>query len=142
MASYHDEHAADKEDNEETVLALHREYLAELQEEFNRSMHGLKPPTSRTALRDIEVVIYNSVEHKDCAECPVCQDDFNAEEQLFKLECKHIFHKKCLSEWLSRHNTCPLCRHELLTDDPEYEEKKLDEKNKSRKKENVYSMYS
>jgi hypothetical protein len=26
------------------------------------------------------------------------------------LDCKHIFHKKCIDEWTSNNNTCPLCR--------------------------------
>jgi DNA-directed RNA polymerase subunit RPC12/RpoP len=142
MASYHDEHAADKEDDPDALMRLQQEYVEELQQEFYRSMHGIKPPTARSALRDIEVVFYNPNEHTESTDCVVCQEDFKKDEQLLRLECKHIFHKKCLKEWLERHNTCPMCRHELLTDDPEYEEKKLDQKNTDRKKDNIYSMYS
>jgi len=134
--------SAEKEDDEETVANLHREYLQELQEEFYRSMNNMKPPTSRAALRELEVVFFNPKEHTETTDCPVCQEDFNKDEQLNRLECNHLFHKQCLKEWLERHNTCPMCRHELQTDDPEYEEKKLDTKHKDRKKENVFSMYS
>jgi hypothetical protein len=28
-------------------------------------------------------------------------------------DCKHIFHSKCLSEWMKRQRSCPLCRTQL-----------------------------
>jgi hypothetical protein len=29
------------------------------------------------------------------------------------LECGHIFHTKCISQWGQQNETCPLCRKEL-----------------------------
>ncbi|KAL0483494.1 E3 ubiquitin-protein ligase [Acrasis kona] len=143
MASYFDEHhTKDDEEDERDLMQMQQEYLQQRAQEFYNSMHNIKPPTSKSALRDMEVVFFDKNRDKLYPECPVCQDDFKQDEQLNKIECNHLFHKKCLREWLERHNTCPMCRHELLTDDPEYEEKKLDTKDKSRKKENVFSMYS
>ncbi len=29
------------------------------------------------------------------------------------VECNHVFHKKCLKQWLMTKKSCPICRHEL-----------------------------
>ncbi|KAJ3410659.1 hypothetical protein HDV05_003515 [Chytridiales sp. JEL 0842] len=42
------------------------------------------------------------------------------EEEGLMMPCHHIYHKKCLTLWLKTSNTCPMCRFELKTDNPEY----------------------
>lgn len=32
--------------------------------------------------------------------CPICIDEFNDEEDLRLLPCKHIFHPQCIDTWL------------------------------------------
>ncbi|KAI3878218.1 hypothetical protein MKW92_034107 [Papaver armeniacum] len=29
--------------------------------------------------------------------------------------CNHIFHDHCILAWLDQHNSCPLCRSEIVT---------------------------
>ena len=42
-----------------------------------------------------------------------------------------MFHNNCVTKWLNMHNTCPLCRFELPTDNVEYE-KIRNERNQQR----------
>ncbi|KNC70977.1 hypothetical protein SARC_16491 [Sphaeroforma arctica JP610] len=43
--------------------------------------------------------------------CTVCKDD--ADTSGTSMPCGHIFHTTCIRAWLTRANTCPLCRAEL-----------------------------
>ena len=45
--------------------------------------------------------------------------------KMMDLPCKHYFHEECLMPWLNQHDSCPICRFELKTDDPDYEKMKL-----------------
>lgn len=82
----------------------------------------LSPPTtpSRGASQEVlqRLVEEQRVESKDLEgksethQCSICIVDFRkSRECIIELpECKHMFHENCLFEWLSRHNSCPLCR--------------------------------
>ncbi|URD75483.1 RING [Musa troglodytarum] len=37
------------------------------------------------------------------------------------MPCYRHFHGDCILSWLATKNSCPVCRYELLIDDPEYE---------------------
>jgi len=47
-------------------------------------------------------------------ECTICLENFNENEKLYELSCKHYYHKDCIDDWLSKKNTCPLCRLNLI----------------------------
>ncbi|KAF2821459.1 hypothetical protein CC86DRAFT_426752 [Ophiobolus disseminans] len=47
------------------------------------------------------------------AVCPICYDDWNAENQeIVQMICSfnHVFHLECLKGWFDCGNTCPACR--------------------------------
>lgn len=41
--------------------------------------------------------------------CVVCQDEIDHGKLL---ECKHVFHLKCLKKWVLNENSCPSCKRE------------------------------
>jgi E3 ubiquitin-protein ligase RNF38/44 len=47
--------------------------------------------------------------------CPICLVDFEPDEALRVLPCKHHFHLGCVDEWLSKNSTCPSCRGDVNT---------------------------
>jgi len=57
--------------------------------------------------------------------CSVCKEDFVIGNKMMDLPCKHYFHEECLMPWLNQHDSCPICRFELKTDDDDYEKMKL-----------------
>ena len=46
--------------------------------------------------------------------CSICLDDYSdTGVAIIQLDCGHIFHKKCIHEWLDNNDTCPECRSEV-----------------------------
>jgi hypothetical protein len=55
-----------------------------------------------------------NLEENKCCECLICMEQFNNEDIVTEIKCKHIFHKKCIKEWLCKQsNKCPICRIEV-----------------------------
>ncbi|WVZ73878.1 hypothetical protein U9M48_022135 [Paspalum notatum var. saurae] len=60
--------------------------------------------------------------HARQTECAVCLQDVDEVDMLMAMPCSHAFHQQCIFEWLQRKRTCPLCRRELPTPQPQQEE--------------------
>eukprot|EP00741_Cyanophora_paradoxa_P020520 tig00000227_g19807.t1 len=91
------------------------------------------PPASRSAVDELPRLsgadlARRIAQAKDSkVECAVCKDEFEtegAEATAVELPCKHLYHSDCILPWLQQHNSCPVCRFELRTDDPDYEARK------------------
>lgn len=47
--------------------------------------------------------------------CPVCLEDlFTSIRAVVTLQCRHVIHSKCLSEYIQTSATCPLCHKSLF----------------------------
>ena len=51
----------------------------------------------------------NLPENFETEECPICQENL-ANPVASPNCCEHLYHEKCIKEWMSGHNDCPLCR--------------------------------
>lgn len=45
-------------------------------------------------------------------DCSICLSDIH-DYKSTKTSCGHFFHDTCLEQWLDKHYTCPICRHEI-----------------------------
>jgi E3 ubiquitin-protein ligase RNF115/126 len=98
------------------------EQLIEQLAENDPNRYGT-PPAAKSALSTLpDVVVTDAmVAAAEGAECAVCKEDFSPGDGAKQMPCKHIYHADCIVPWLELHNSCPICRFELPTDDPDYE---------------------
>ncbi|KAI9451124.1 hypothetical protein BJY52DRAFT_130832 [Lactarius psammicola] len=51
--------------------------------------------------------------------CLICLEDYNPNEDLRLLSCRHVFHRDCVDRWLETgRNNCPACRSQGVTTNP------------------------
>lgn len=49
--------------------------------------------------------------------CPICLCGYKKGDVLVVSQhCTHCFHKDCILEWLEKHDNCPICRINMVTD--------------------------
>jgi E3 ubiquitin-protein ligase RNF115/126 len=70
------------------------------------------PPASAESLSQLKETKFCE-ESCHSKECTICQEDYKKDESVLHLPCEHNFHKNCATEWLTRHNSCPICRKPL-----------------------------
>eukprot|EP00250_Pteridium_aquilinum_P019076 c24281_g1_i1 orf=136-2082(-) len=87
------------------------------------------PPAAKSAVKGLAMIIIQqeNVENGS-ALCAICKDVIALNEPAKQLPCLHLYHSACILPWLSARNSCPVCRYELPTDDPDYEEQRRSEK--------------
>ncbi|KAK5772469.1 NEP1-interacting 1 -like protein [Gossypium arboreum] len=76
---------------------------------------------SRSCIQKLPMQEFHSIERIKSREesyCSICIQGLKDGEMARNLpRCGHIFHLKCIDEWLSRQGTCPMCREDVLDDD-------------------------
>lgn len=79
------------------------------------------PPASQAAVDGLHHAVILPSDVAPANKCPVCLLPFDVDEEVVLMPCKHRFHDGCIVPWLKKTNSCPVCRYELPTDDPDYE---------------------
>ena len=52
-------------------------------------------------------------------ECAICFAEYVPGSYQLSLPCGHAFHSRCLTRWLARSDTCPLCRRSCTAPGPQ-----------------------
>lgn len=99
-------------DSSNEVAALSGQEVAELPVAMISSVHAdlLQKYISGASSKQVHLTL--AVVHAD--ECSICRDGFAEGQSVLKLDCRHCYHADCLSGWLQRSHTCPLCRQSIL----------------------------
>ncbi|CAM8935038.1 unnamed protein product [Rhodiola kirilowii] len=42
-------------------------------------------------------------------ECSICIEEYKTGDELLTLPCLHLYHKPCITQWLTHSKTCPVC---------------------------------
>lgn len=114
-------------------------------EQFIESESALKgsPPAARSVVENLPFVELTPEQlRREDVVCAVCKDKILVEEKVKRLPCCHYYHGDCIVPWLGIRNTCPVCRYELPTDDPDYEQRKTQRarRGSSRESEVVFNF--
>lgn len=74
------------------------------------------PPASKAAIESMPTVEILEDHIETESHCAVCKEPFELKTEAREMPCKHLYHSDCILPWLSLRNSCPVCRHELPTD--------------------------
>ncbi|RID43121.1 hypothetical protein BRARA_I00006 [Brassica rapa] len=57
------------------------------------------------------------VDEEEEESCPICFEDYEADNPKIKTNCEHDFHLSCILEWMEKSDGCPICDKEVVFDD-------------------------
>ncbi|XP_042487485.1 uncharacterized protein LOC122067711 [Macadamia integrifolia] len=124
------EHEIESYHDTESFLAEDYIYTAEYEMLFGQftgtesALRG-SPPAAKSVVENLPSIFLTQDDVKNNnVLCAVCKDDISTEEEAKRLPCSHHYHGDCIIPWLNIRNTCPVCRFELPTDDPDYEQRR------------------
>jgi len=110
-----------------------KDYIKSLKYSYNSKQEEKKLPIYNNKLNPIFIKELNKnnidkvKNKKESLECSICLTEINIENyknkktDLVFLNCSHVYHKKCLNEWVKakvqsfNHPDCPLCRDKIIS---------------------------
>ncbi|KAH7850560.1 hypothetical protein Vadar_012489 [Vaccinium darrowii] len=88
------------------------EELLELGDSIGFVNTGLKEDEIVHCLRKTKVInnLFSLLPTEMERKCSICQEDYEEDDEVGKLECGHFYHIHCVKQWLMQKNTCPICK--------------------------------
>ncbi|XP_072216425.1 E3 ubiquitin-protein ligase Praja-2 isoform X1 [Excalfactoria chinensis] len=108
-----------------TYMAL-EEHLAQAMENALAHLESLAvdveqahPPATKESIDCLPQIIVTDDHDGQEQCCTICCSEYVKDEVITELPCHHLFHKPCVTLWLQKSGTCPVCRHVLAPMLPE-----------------------
>lgn len=118
----------DKLEEEMAINAVERQIISELSSNPNsdqvsyeqilkmqNNKNNKNIILSEDKLSKIPEITFNKKLFGNIEQCFICMDQFKENEILKQINCGHLFHKECLTQWLLNENKCPICNKDCLT---------------------------
>jgi hypothetical protein len=118
----HVHHAEPRVENEEEDNNQNEETNEETTEEREERINNHYRELSRQNLINAIATNITKLKYRDLPNpidnmCAITQEEFEPDDDVGIIDnCGHIFKYDSLLNWLIRHQTCPNCRHSVLTD--------------------------
>ncbi|KAG2667509.1 hypothetical protein I3760_15G118700 [Carya illinoinensis] len=100
------------------VDTMSYEELLELGERIGHVSTGLKEEEIGRCLRKIKLSLANDLSphlsKQAERKCCICQEEYEADDEMGKLDCGHSYHIQCIKQWLTQKKACPVCKAEVL----------------------------
>ncbi|NWX40713.1 PJA2 ligase, partial [Steatornis caripensis] len=77
------------------------------------------PPATKETVDCLPQIIITDDHAGQDQRCTICCSEYVKDEIITELPCHHLFHKPCVTLWLQKSGTCPICRHVLAPVLPE-----------------------
>ncbi|XP_047958535.1 E3 ubiquitin ligase BIG BROTHER-related-like [Salvia hispanica] len=110
-----EDHGGDSQDAWEEVYPdeLSYEELLALGEIVGTESRGLSAET----IASLPSINYKSQGSQEVISdsCVICRLDFEDDDMLTLLSCKHSYHSDCINNWLQINKVCPVCSAEVST---------------------------
>ncbi|KAI5079018.1 hypothetical protein GOP47_0006689 [Adiantum capillus-veneris] len=79
------------------------------------------PAASATTLHSLPTTVIGLSSEDTDKICIICKEKLEPSSVASQLPCMHVYHWDCILSWLKQRNNCPVCRHELPSNDYEHE---------------------
>ncbi|KAI3920716.1 hypothetical protein MKW98_005542 [Papaver atlanticum] len=90
------------------------EELLDLGESIGNVSTGLREDEITRCLRKTKHSILDALQSRFLTDmnwkCSICQEEYEADDEVGKLNCGHNYHICCIKQWLLQKNACPVCK--------------------------------
>lgn len=84
--------------------------LREIYDDVLKSLHAL---LEETIMEHLKTRTYDATTERVDEEpdiCVICQGEYENDELIGGLHCRHEYHVECIKKWLQQNNSCPICK--------------------------------